>query len=213
MGLESECANQATARSGKFEVFNGEWEVVIAGIVDEETVVDILLQTLGFVASWDQRARVSSSIGVAFLDAGVLIKLDSVRFDLVDNDTPFTFDVDSSKRLDVSGRARAKVSLLLELGQGVDRVGGVGCYVLVQSYDGIVVLVKSVDDIVGRIFGIFQTPGFGGVLGTGRNLGFVFVVLVGLVVRHTLVVRCRCFVGRVAGHHSYNTQAQTNLKK
>lgn len=206
LSLEGESANEASAGSRQLEVLDGEWEVVIVRVEDEETVVDVLLEALGLVASRDQWARFTSSIGIAFFDAGVLIELDSVGLDLVDNDAPLAIDVNSTKRLDVGGRAWAQVGLFFQLGQSVDRVGCVGCYVLVQGQNGFVVLVKSVDNIVRWILRVLQTPGLGGVLGAGRDLRLVgFVVLVRGVLRNS-------FVGcRFVGHNSHNTESQTNL--
>ena len=36
----------------KLEGLDGEWEVLIIWIVDQESVVDVLLETLGLVTRW-----------------------------------------------------------------------------------------------------------------------------------------------------------------
>lgn len=105
--LEGEGSNEASARCGQLKVLNGEREVVIVGIVDEETVVDIFLEAFGFVASRDEGAGFTGSASVALFDTGVLIELVAVRFDFVDNHAPLTIDVDGAKRLDIGGCARA----------------------------------------------------------------------------------------------------------
>ena len=47
----------AGAGGGKLEGLNGEGEVLVIGVVDEEPVVDRLLDALGQVALWDEGAR------------------------------------------------------------------------------------------------------------------------------------------------------------
>lgn len=92
--LEFESSNETGARCGQFESFNGEWEIIIGGIVDEETVVNALLQAFRLVTGGHQWAGLSSSITFTFFNAGMLIVLDAIRFDFVDDDTPFAFGVD-----------------------------------------------------------------------------------------------------------------------
>ena len=206
MRLEGEGSDEASARGGQFEILDGEREVVIVRIVDQEAVVDVLLEALGLVAGGHQRAGLSAGVGVAFLDAGVLVEFDSVGLDFVDDDAPLAVDVDGAQRLDVGSGARAEVSLLFQFGQSVDRVGRVDGHVLVQGQDGLVVLVESVDDFVGRVLRVLQTPGFGRVLGAGRHLRLVFR----LVRWHSLV---RSLVSRVAGHGSHDAHTEEDLRQ
>ena len=90
-----------------------------------------LLDAFRFIASWDQWA-VSTDRDVTLFDAGSLGKNVVVRLDLVDDDAPFAIDVNSAQGLDVTGRARAKICLINQILQSVDRVSRVGLNVLVE---------------------------------------------------------------------------------
>ena len=199
--LTEESSDEAGAGSGQLEVLDGEREVVIIRIVDQEAVVDVLLDAFGTVASGHQRAR-CSDWNVTLFDADVLVEFVAVRLDFVDDDAPFAFNVDSPQRLNVGGGAGAQVGLFLNFVEGVDRVLGVDGDVLVQGQDGFVVLVQGVLDIVGRVFRVFQTPGFGGVLGTGRDLGFV------VVGRFAVCGGCVGRLVRGVGQNGHETQTQ-----
>ena len=52
-------AQQAGTAGGELEGLDGEGSVVVIGVVDEETVVDGLLQTLGLVALRHQRTGIA----------------------------------------------------------------------------------------------------------------------------------------------------------
>jgi len=166
-------SNEAGARGGQLEVFNGEWEVVIIRIVDQEAVIDVLLNAFGFIAGRNQWARSASGGSVALFDTGVLVELVVVRFDFVDNYSPFSLNVDGTQRLNVSGGAWAQVRLLFDFVQSVYRVLGVDSNVLVQGQNGLVVLIQSVDHVVGRIFGVFEAPVLGRILGASGDFGLV----------------------------------------
>ena len=209
--LEGEGTNEASTRCGQLEVLNGEWEVVVIRIVDEETVIDVLLEAFGFVASWDERAGFAGSVSVALFDASVLIKLVAVRLDFVDDHAPLTIDVDGAEGLDVGGCARAQVSLLFEFAQSVDRVGSVDGDVLVQSQDGFVVFVQFVDDFVTGIISILEAPGLGRVLAAFGNLWLVFGFIFGLVIVSLGRGISRRLVARRAAHSGQNAQTQENL--
>jgi len=43
-----------SASRWKLEAVDGEWEVLVIWIVDQEPVVDALLEALGLVALWNQ---------------------------------------------------------------------------------------------------------------------------------------------------------------
>lgn len=139
--LERESSDEAGARGGQLEVLDGEWEIVIIRIVDEETVVNVLLQTFGLVASGDERTSFTSSISIALFNSGVLIEFVAVRLDFVDDHTPLTIDIDGTKWLDVSSGAWAEVSLFDEFSQSVDRIGRVDSDIFVQSQNGLVMLI------------------------------------------------------------------------
>ena len=195
--VAEEGADEASARGGQLEVLDGEGEVVVGRVEDEEAVVDALLQALGLVAVGDERAGRGDGLGGALLDAGALVELVTVRLDFVDDDAPLAVDVDGAQWLDVGGSAGAQVRLLFDGGQRVDRVLGVDGDVLVEGQHGLVVLVEGVDDVVGRGLAVLQAPGLGGVLRAGRDLG-LGLVLVGFVavVRRLVVVRRRMVVRR-----------------
>ena len=129
--LREEGSNNTTARGGELETFNGEGKVIVIGIEDQETVENALLDAFRFIASWDQWA-VSTDRDVTLFDAGSLGKNVVVRLDLVDDDAPFAIDVNSAQGLDVTGRARAKICLINQILQSVDRVSRVDLNVLVE---------------------------------------------------------------------------------
>ena len=164
--------------------------------MDEETVVDALLQALGLVAGGHQGAGLSGCVGITFLNAGVLVVFYAIRLDFVDDGTPLAFGVNGTQRLDVGGGAGAEVSLILQFGQSVDRVGRFGDDVLVQSQNGLVVSVEFVNDFVGRVLGVLQAPVLGRVFGTFRDLRLVFRFVFRLVIRRRLVI---------ATHYGRNT--------
>lgn len=86
---------------GQLEGLDGEGQVLIIGVIDEEPVVDGLLQALGFIALWDQRTAGTSS--GALLNPGSLGKGFVVGLDLVNHDPPFAIDVDGPLGLDILG--------------------------------------------------------------------------------------------------------------
>ena len=176
--FEVESADEASARSGQLEAFNGEGEVVVGRIEDESTLVDVLLDAFRLVAGGHQRTGGSDGVDVALLDADVLVKFVAVRLDLVDNDPPLALNVDSPQWLDVGRATGAQVGLFHQLLQTIDRVVRVGHHVLVQTQHGVVVLIEGVDHIIGRVVSILHTPGFGRVLGTFRNLRLVLAMAV-----------------------------------
>ena len=91
----------AGAGRWQLEGLDSEWEVLVIGVVDQEPVVDVLLQTLGLVAWRDERARLSGSgalLNTGSLGQGLVVGLHSV-----DDDSPFPGGVDGSPGLDVGG--------------------------------------------------------------------------------------------------------------
>ena len=168
-------------------------------------MIDALLDAFRFVANWNQRASIVNSVGVALFNASVLVEFVVVRLDVVDNDSPLALDVDGAQRLDVGSGAWAQVGLLFQFLQKVHRVLGIGDNVLVEAQHGIVVLVESVDHIVGRVVGIFETPGLGGVLGAFRDFGLVFLGIRSFVVGWWMTIGS-------SSHNSYYTNAQKYLR-
>ena len=53
---------EASTGGRQLERLNGEGEVLVVGVVDEEPVVDALLQTLGLVTRGHQRTRLTSCL-------------------------------------------------------------------------------------------------------------------------------------------------------
>ena len=147
VNLEQESADEAGARGGQLEVLDGEWEVIVIWVIDEEAVVDALLQAFGLVASRHQRTGLSSGASLALFNAGVLVEFVAVRLDFVDDDAPLSIDVDSAQRLHVRGGAWTQVCLVSQGSERVNRVGRVDSDVLVEGQHGLVVGVEGVDDI------------------------------------------------------------------
>jgi len=174
---------------GQLEGLNGEGKVVIIGVVDEEAVVDVLLETLGLVALGHQRAAFASS--GALLYTGSLGQGLVVRLHLVDDNPPLTVDVDGPLGLDVSRLRGAQVSLLDDLLQPSNRVVGVGQHILVHLLDGVVVVLDSLLDLVGGVLFVLQAPGLGVTLGA---LGWGVVVGFGVMWGRGRCVRGRCVV-------------------
>ena len=170
----------------KLEGLDGEWEILIIRIVDQESVVDVLLETLCLVAWWHKWTGVSSSC--TFLDTSSLGQGLVVSLDSVDHDPPLAVCVDGPSGLDVGGDGGTEVGLLDDLLQSVNTVVGVGEDVLVDGLDSLVVVLESVLNLVGWVLWVFQTPGLGvanGTLWWSVWLGGVFWLMVwgGLMVR------------------------------
>jgi len=174
---------------GKLEGLDGEWEVLIIGVVDEEAVVDGLLQTLGLVALWHQGAW--GSLSGALFDASRLGQGFIVSLDLVHNDPPFAVDVDGSLGLDVGGLRGAQVGLIIQLLQPVNRVDSVCHNILVQLLDRVVVVLDGLLDLVLGVLLIFDTPVLP-VLALGAEWGQVQVLGVRVWEGAHRVVRARC---------------------
>lgn len=185
----------ASTSGGQLKALNSEGQVLIIGIVDQETVVDGLLQALGFVALRDQGA--SRSGGGALFDAGGLGQGLVVGLDVVDHDAPLAVNVDGPQGLDVAGLRGAQVGFLDDLLQPVDGVVGVGQHVLVHLLHRVVVVLDGLLDLVGGVLGVLKAPGLGvtgGAFGLMVRLGMVNGV-VGSGVMRGRVVR-----GGMMGH-------------
>lgn len=140
---------EAGAGGRQLEAVDGEGQVLIIGIVDEEPVVDGLLDALGLVALRDEGALGAGS--GAGLDSGGLGEGLVVSLDMVDDDLPIAVDVDGPQGLDIGGLGGAEVGLLDDLVQPVDAVVSVGQDVLVHLLDGVVVVFESLLDLIGGV--------------------------------------------------------------
>lgn len=85
----------------KFEAIDGEWKILIIWIIDKESVVNGFLETLGFIAFWNQWA--SGSRCCALLNSCSLCQGFVMSLDCVNNDSPFSMNINGTKRLDVGG--------------------------------------------------------------------------------------------------------------
>ena len=187
----------AGASRWQLEGLDGEWEVLVIGIVDQEPVVDVLLEALGLVAGRDEGAGLSSS--GALLNAGGLGESLVVSLHSVDDNPPLSVSVDGSPGLDVGGDGGAEVSLLDDLLQSLHAVLSVGEDVLVDGLHSLVVVLESVLDLVGGVLGVLQTPSLGVANGALGRLVVVWLMVGlglmvgsgvdGLVVRSSVVDR------------------------
>lgn len=144
------------------EGLDGEWEVVVIGVVDKEPVVNGLLHTLCLVTFWHQRTRRAACC--AFLDPGGLGQGLVVSFYTVHDDTPLAGGVYCSQWHQVPGVTGAKISLLWQFNQSVHTVLCVGQHILVQSSHTGVVVLHRVRNLVCRVLIVLETPWLGCVL-------------------------------------------------
>lgn len=157
----------------KLESLDGEGEVLVIGVVDEEPVVDALLEALGLVTGGHQGASLASS--GALLDSGGLGECLVVGLHPVHNHPPLAICVDCSEGHDVGSLRGTKVSLLNDLLQSVHAVLSVGQHILVDCLDALVVVLKGMLNLVGGVLRILQTPGLGVVNGTDGGLVCIMV--------------------------------------
>ena len=106
---------------------------MIIGIVDQKAVADGLLQALGFVALRNKRTSLSSS--GTFFNTGSLGQSFVVGFDIVNNEPPFSVNVNGGNWLNISGFRWAQVGFFNNFLQSVDRVIGIGQNILVHLLD------------------------------------------------------------------------------
>jgi len=121
------------ASAGRWQLkgLDGEGEVLVIRVVDQEPVVDALLQALGLVAGGHQGTCVAGR--GTFLNPGGLSEGFVVRLDAVDDNSPLVVGVNGTQGLDVGGDRWAEVGLLHKLFQPVNGIVGVGEHVLVQG--------------------------------------------------------------------------------
>jgi len=156
----------------ELEGLHSEGEVLIIRIVHEETVVDGLLQAFGLVALWYKWAGITRS--QTFLNTGGLGESFVVSFDIINDNSPFAFSVDSTKRLDIDGLRGTEISLFLKSIRPLHREFSVKInHISVEAPDFLEMMIYSSFDFIGWVFCIFKTPSFGVVDGTGRLTCFV----------------------------------------
>jgi len=100
------------AASWELESFHCEGEVLIIGIIYQESDIDALLETFGLIAFRNKRASITRS--QTFLNTGGLGESLVVSFNVVDDNSPFSLSVDSTKRLDVGSLGGTEVGLFLQ---------------------------------------------------------------------------------------------------
>lgn len=110
--IDSVGAQETSAAGGKLECLDGEGEVLIIGVVDEEAVIDGLLQALGLVTHRNFGAILSC--GETILHAGALSESFVVKFNFIHNNAPLPFGVLSAERPDIGCFRGAQVSFFIE---------------------------------------------------------------------------------------------------
>ena len=171
------------AAGWELESFHCEGEVLIIGIIYQESVVDVLLQAFGLIALRYKRASITRS--QTFLNTGGLGESLVVSFNVVDDNSPFTLSVDSTKRLDVGSLRGTEVGLFLQgIGPLYRQFSVEVDYISVKAPDLLEMLIYSSLNLIGWVFSIFKAPSFGVVDGTVRHsfvyrFGFVGRLVVG----------------------------------
>jgi len=157
----------------ELEGLHSEGEVLIIRIMYQEAVVDVLLQTLGLVALRHKRASITRS--QTFFNTGGLGESFVVSFNIVDNDSPFTFSVDGTKRSDVGSLRGAEIGLFLQGCGPLNRefsveVGNIS----IEAPDLLEVIVYCSLNLILWVFFIFDTPCFG-VVDRASRFSWFFV--------------------------------------
>jgi len=178
------------AGRGKFERLDGEGEVLVVRVVDEEPVIDVLLKTLCLVAGGDERTGLSSS--GALLNSSSLGKSLVVCLDTIHYHPPLPISIDRPERHDVASDRGTQVSLLHQLLQSIHAILSVSQDILVYGLDTFIVILESVLYLIGWILRVLQAPRLGVV--NGACWGFVVIMLGGMVGSRCMV-RSRCMVG------------------
>merc|ERR1712183_1078502 len=104
--------NETSTASMELEGFDGEWEVLIIWVIDEEAVYYGLLKASGFV-TWGDDGTTFSSCSAVFHSGG-LCEVIIVHLDVVNNDSPLVAGVNSSEWSDVSCFRWAQIGFLLQ---------------------------------------------------------------------------------------------------
>ena len=138
------------------------------------------MNALGIVAIRNKWAG-GSHFDVAFFDAGALRKFVAVRFQMIDDNAPFAFNIHRAQRLDIGSRARAQVGLLREIVQLLNGQSSVDDNVLVHGLHLLVMIVKCLLRFSMWVVGILETPALRCVLGTFRNISAIFICCLGII--------------------------------
>jgi len=166
------------AGRGKLERLDGEGEVLVVGVVDEEPVIDVLLKTLSLVAGGDERTRLSCT--GALLNSSGLGKSLVVCLDTIHYHSPLPISIDRPERHDIGSDRRTQVSLLHQLLQSVHTILSVSQDILVYGLDTFVVILESVLYLIGWILRVLQAPSLDVMERACRGL---VIVMVGSMVR------------------------------
>jgi len=157
--------NETSTASMELEGFDGEWEVLIIWVIDEEAVYYRLLKTSGFVTWGDDGATFSSCSAVFY--SGGLCEVIIVHLDVVNNYSPLVAGVNSSEWSDVSCFRWAEIGFLLQVTQSVHTVVCVQVSnISVKLKEFVLVVSNGGFNVIFWVFVIFKTVGLGGVLGT-----------------------------------------------
>jgi len=144
-----------------------EGEVLIIGIVYQESVIDVLLQACGFIALGYKGTGIAR--GQTFLNTGGLGKSLIVSFNVVDDNSPFALSVDSTKWLDVDSLRGTEIGLFLQSIGPLYRECSIEInYISVEAPDLFEMMIYSSFDFIGWVFCIFEAPCFGVIDGTVR---------------------------------------------
>jgi len=161
------CTKETGAAGWKLESFHCEGEVLIIGIVYQESVVDVLLQACGFIALRYKRAGITRC--QTFLNTGGLGESLVVSFNVVDNDSPFAFGVDGTKRSDIGSLRGTEIGLFLQSVWPLNREFSVEVsYISIEAPDLLEMMIYSSLNLISWVFFIFKAPGFGVVDGASR---------------------------------------------
>jgi len=103
----------ARTSAGQLVCVNEETSVWVTRIYREHSVVDILLSTLGLVARGEKTtSRVREQTGLKTGGLGVVVVTVSVSLrDVLEDDSPVSFDIDSASDLGVINIRGAKITL------------------------------------------------------------------------------------------------------
>jgi len=154
------CTKETGTAGWELEGFNSEWEVLIIRIEDKESVVDVLLQTFALIALWYKRTGITGS--QTLFNTGGLSQSFVMSFDIVNNDSPFAFGVDSTKRSDVGSLRWAKVSFFFQSIGSLNREFSVEVsYISIEAPDLFEMSINGSLYFICWVLCIFKTPSFG----------------------------------------------------
>lgn len=195
--LEREGFDRTGTGRWHFEFFNGKREIVVIRIVYQEAVENFFLYAFGIVAiryKWTG----GSYFDVALFDAGALGEFVAIRFQMIDDNAPFSFNIHRAQRLDVGSRARAQIGLLRELVQLLNGQCSVDDNVLVHGLHLLVMIIKCLLCFSEGVIGILEAPSLRRVLGAFRDISAVLIRCL-RVITGRLVRTCAMAVNSISG--------------